>query len=75
MDDLREKYVNHPDIDTLLNWYKFILAGAADPHYDEYKDTEAGRRLIPSAKSFDGWVEENKEAIAAALDDDRTHVV
>ncbi|XP_038045315.1 nmrA-like family domain-containing protein 1 [Patiria miniata] len=67
LDQTREKYKAIAGIETLVNWYKFILAGPADPQYEEYKDIELGRRLMPSAKSFDEWIEEHKEVLAAAL--------
>ena len=68
LDDLREKYKTHLGIETLANWYKFILAGEAYPGYAKYMDIEESRKLMPSAKTFDEWVEENKEAISAVLD-------
>ncbi|XP_022110610.1 nmrA-like family domain-containing protein 1 [Acanthaster planci] len=67
LDQTREKYKHRAGIEDLVNWYKFILAGPADPQYEEYKDIELGRKLMPSAKSFDEWIRENKEALAAAL--------
>ena len=67
MDEAREKYKDVPGSEAVMNWYQFILAGPADPQYKEYKDIDLGRRLMPSAKTFDEWVQENKETLAAEL--------